>query len=161
MVAHFDNAEHAFLVAMHDVTKQALATYPADLPRIKRAVDLILAGKVAADAQGIVVYSGSRDGKAYRVNGSCSCEDYQRGTERCKHRYAATLYRKAQAAIAHHTVAYTVKERDRRAADGDLVSLVCHGKIGEVTSQYMGQTETHAIGYCDRNGGEFCTTANR
>ena len=82
---------------LHRLAQQARKTYCAepDRQRIARAVQLILDSRAVLADEGTVSVLSSDGVTTYHANGSCQCPDYtQRGVERCKHRFCASLLRR-------------------------------------------------------------------
>jgi hypothetical protein len=73
----------------------------ADLARIGRAVDLILAGHVTLLPTGEADVRNQTGHGSYHVNGACQCPDFARAEAgRCKHRYAKAILKRPHRILA-------------------------------------------------------------
>jgi hypothetical protein len=81
--------------------ERARAILPECRGRIENAIALVLHGDVELiDAETAVVHSSTHPSQSYRVNGTCSCQDYPRAPSNwCKHRISAGLQRRVEAVL--------------------------------------------------------------
>ena len=88
--------------ALLQATARAKATYPAEKCRIERGLSLAISGAVTLHADGsATVQSQTEVTTHYHVNGACECRDGMVAPGgRCKHRWAKSLVRFAQKALA-------------------------------------------------------------
>ena len=103
---------HRRTIAVLIAQKLAGHTFPGEEKRIDRAVKIVLQGHVDLLEDGTArVACQSQTGSHYRVvNGHCGCPDQQAPAQRCKHRLALALERKARRLIA--TQWYAQDSRD-------------------------------------------------
>lgn len=121
-----------FYPAFVETVKLALARYnePAELPRLRRGIDLAEREAVQFHADSTAIVTGDA-GMIYHVNGECPCPDYERAPgQRCKHRWAVAIARKTLqlAAESRDLVwheCHSVDRRDAMAAQEALASMVC------------------------------------
>src|SRR5437762_3417376 len=82
---------------------EAMARYDsaADLARIGRAVDLILAGHVTLLPNGEADVRSQSGHGSYHINGCCSCPDFAKAEAgRCKHRFSKAILKRAHRILA-------------------------------------------------------------
>jgi len=72
----------------------ALDRYPTEKARILKGAKIAAQPFDVLEHDGYATVNSSDGARRYTVNGSCECADFQRGTERCKHRFAVSLHRK-------------------------------------------------------------------
>ena len=124
---------HAQLTSiLNAVARRAQATYPDESARILRGVALAWDVDLHANWSA-TVHSGDH---AYEVqpaeSGGCPCKDAKHSAPggRCKHKWAANIYRKVLAQFVAESelfeIQHTVPRRDEMAQAGDLAALVCN-----------------------------------
>src|SRR5215510_5855301 len=92
----------AWREAVAEIAEKAKATLPECNGRVDSAVKLVLAGDVELSADGKARVASQSNGTTQYVvcNGTCECKDFPRAPSGwCKHRIAAGLYKRAQAAV--------------------------------------------------------------
>jgi hypothetical protein len=93
-------ARRIFKKTVESVSDQAKDALPEANGRVERARDLLLAGSVFRNEEDDSFTVRSQNGKkSYKVNGDCSCADYQRGNK-CQHLISTWIWRKARKIIA-------------------------------------------------------------
>jgi hypothetical protein len=103
-VAHTQSVVQ-FDAALRALADQARTRYPGEAARLDRGLVLALNGHVTLAENGhAFVRSGSDPEVRYVVMRTCDCPDVERAPDgRCKHRWAASLVRKARASLATAT----------------------------------------------------------
>jgi hypothetical protein len=88
----------AYREAVAQIAQKAKAKLPECNGRIDAAVQLVLLGEVALLPDGTATVGSCTDPtKAYTVNGTCSCKDYQQAPHQfCKHKLSVAIAKRVR-----------------------------------------------------------------
>ncbi len=96
-----------FAEAIAHVAALAHLRLPQDMhSRLEMATALVTQDGVFPEDDGHTYAVRGSEGRSYRVNGLCQCADFvERGTEWCKHKLAAALYKRASVLLVEQAAA--------------------------------------------------------
>jgi hypothetical protein len=125
----------SLLSALSEVYATASDAYPEEQERIARGFKLAAYGHVQESANGYLVLASKGTGQYAVGRGVCDCPDFRRAKmNRCKHRWAVALLRRAVRLQAETPGYYhwesvllgkqTLADIQRRT-DGNLAAKVC------------------------------------
>src|SRR5712692_2600749 len=90
-------ARTAWREAVAEIAEKAKASLPLHSGRVDSAVKIVLAGDVELLPDGTAKVASQSNGttKYFIVNGECTCKDYAKASNWCKHRIAAGIAKRS------------------------------------------------------------------